>query len=182
MEFLDCVGRARATRSFSDEPVATDDIEFLVEVARMAGSGKNRQPWTFVAVRDAERRETLSSLGDYASPLSEAPVGIVVLTQVRPDDDADLNFDEFDCGRATQNLVLAAAMRGLGTVPQSIRDRAAARELLAVPDDKEVFIAIAVGWPADDPDDVIEGRDKEQVLLETGRRPLDEVLHWERHD
>lgn len=181
MDFSDCVSRAKATRSFRDEPVSKDDIRFIVDVARRAGSGKNRQPWSFVVVRDAERRERLSSFGDYASPLAVAPVGVVVLKQGRPEEDPDLNYNDFDCGRATQNLVLAAAQRGLGTVLQSIRDRDGAAALLSVPDDKEVLIAIAVGWPDEDPDATIEGRDRDEVLVETSRRPLDAVLYWEQH-
>lgn len=174
--------RARATRNFSGKSVSEDEIRFLLDVARRAGSGKNRQPWTFVVVRDDERRKTLSSFGDYASPLEQAPAGIVVMKDVRDSDDSDLNFNEFDCGRAVQNLGLAAASRGLGAVPQSIRDRAAAEELLAVPDDKEVLLAVAVGWPEDESDDTIEGRDKETELQETGRQPLEAVVHWERYE
>lgn len=181
MELLECVHRAKATRSFRNQPVSEADIRFLVDVARKAGSGKNRQPWSFIAVREETRRETLSSFGDYATPLREAPVGVVVLKDVRSGADPDLNFNDFDCGRAVQNMVLAATERGLGIVPQSIRDRTAAAELLSIPDDKEVFIAVAVGWPEDEADETIEGRDRDEVLMANGRRPLDEVLHWEQH-
>jgi nitroreductase len=182
MELLECVNRARATRDFADDPVTEDDVRFLLDTARRAGSGKNRQPWTFVVVRDDERRETLASFGEYASPLEQAPVGIVVLSDIRGSDDDDADFNEFDCGRAVQNLVLAAASRGIGTVPQSIRDLAAAEELLSVPPDKELLVVMAVGHPKRGPDDEIEGIDKEKVLFDTGRRPLDEVVHSERHE
>ncbi|WP_255152275.1 nitroreductase family protein [Halorarius halobius] len=181
MDLLDCVKRARATRDFTNESVAKDDIRFLLDVARRAGSGKNRQPWTFIVIEDEERRKKLASFGEYTSPLEQASAGILIMHDIRRRDDDDINFNEFDCGRAVQNLVLAAASRGLGTVPQSISDQSAAEDLVAAPDDKAVLLAIAVGHPEAEPTNTIEGEAKEDVLLDSGRQSLEEVVYWERH-
>lgn len=178
MDFEECVRRDRATRAFTDEPIPEDTIASLLDTARRAGSGKNRQPWSFVVVRDRERLDTLASFGDYATPLRRAPVGIVILVDKRRDGEV-ARSDVLDCGRAFQNLKLAATNGGLGSVPQAI-DGERADELLEVPGDKTVLIALAVGYP-DDAGDTIEGKPKEEVLEETGRSPLDEQLHRETH-
>lgn len=118
-------------------------------------------------------------MDDYTTPLWSTTVGIVVLVDQR-DDETTLNFDEFDCGRGVQNLKLAATDIRLGTVH---RASAMARppDLLDVPSDKRVPIILALGHPADDQEDRIEGREKSTVLHETGRRSLDDIVHWETH-
>jgi len=102
----------------------------------------------------------------------------VFLMDVR-DENVDLNYDVFDCGRAFQNLKLAATDRGLGSVPQGIH-REKAANLLAVPESKTVLIALAVGHPADE-DETIEGADKSDVLEDMGRHAVDDLVHWETH-
>lgn len=176
MDLLEAIRRDRATRAFTDEPVSEATIEALVDAARRAGSGKNRQPWSFVAVRDPERRATLAEAGTYTSPLREAPVGIVVLVADR-DDGGYTELDVFDCGRAFQNLKLAATAMGLGAVPQFI-DPERAGEVLDAPEDQHVVLALALGHPAE-AEPSIEGRPPEEVLERSGRRPLEAVLRWE---
>lgn len=178
MEFRDCVRDDRATRAYTDEEVSEERIESVIDAARRAGSGKNRQPWSFVVVRERDRLDELASLGTYTTPLRRAPVGIVMLVDGRGDGGV-ADADTFDCGRAFQNMKLAATDMGLGSVPQSV-DRERAGALLDVPEAKVVLIALAVGRPAES-DDTIEGRDKEDVLESMGREGLDELVHWETH-
>lgn len=177
MDLLEAIQRDRATRAFTDEAVPNATVERLIDAARRAGSGKNRQPWSFIAIRDPDRRAALANTGSYTSPLREAPVGIVVLVSDR-EDGPYTELDVFDCGRAFQNLKLAATAMGLGAVPQFI-DRERAGEILGLSSGEHVVIAMALGYPADT-DTAIEGRPAEDVLDRMGRRSLDEVLSWER--
>ena len=52
--FLATVRRRRTVRDYSPEPLLADIIDTAIEAAATAPSGANRQPWTFVVVRDAE--------------------------------------------------------------------------------------------------------------------------------
>lgn len=178
MEFEACVRRDRATRAFRDEPVSEEIIEGVLDVARQAGSGKNRQPWSFVVVRDRDRLDTLASFGRYTTPLERAPVGIVLLVTNRGDGQPRPQ-DVLDCGRALQNLSLAVTDVGLGSVPQAV-DANDAAALLEVPNEKTVLLILAVGYP-DEADDTIEGEPKEAVLESMDRQPLSELVHWETH-
>jgi nitroreductase len=120
----------------------------------------------------------LSSFGEYTTPLKRAPAGIVILMDEREEKEGR-NHDIFDCGRAFQNMKLAATNMGLGSVPQGI-DREQAKKFLNLPDTKSVLIALALGHPAN-PEGTIEGQNKEEVLEEMGRGSLDELIHWEKH-
>ncbi|MGQ0572063.1 MAG: nitroreductase family protein [Armatimonadota bacterium] len=51
-DFNEWMRRRRTVRSFSPEPVPVELIYRSIAVAASAPSGANRQPWTFVVVRD----------------------------------------------------------------------------------------------------------------------------------
>lgn len=180
MDVIDCIRADRATRDFADRSVANETIESLIDNARRAGSGHNRQPWTFIALRDQERIAGLAEFGDYTTPLRRAPVGVVIVLE-RSDNEIHRRHDVFDAGRAAQNLMLTATAEGLGTVPQAFHDREGAGEFLNLPAGKNVFIGLAVGYPAEMSDETIEGVDKQKELDSMGRNPVSEILHWERH-
>jgi len=78
MEVSECIRQDRATRAFNDEPVSENEIISVIELARQSGSGKNRQPWSFIIVQDRDRLDELAAFGEYTTPLRRAPVGIVL--------------------------------------------------------------------------------------------------------
>lgn len=49
----------RSARFFSDAPVDREAIEWAIRIASTAPSGAHRQPWTFVAIRDAETKRRI---------------------------------------------------------------------------------------------------------------------------
>lgn len=51
-----------AVRSFTDDPVDDATLAEILEVARFAPSGGNRQPWRVVSLRDPEVRRRLAAL------------------------------------------------------------------------------------------------------------------------
>ncbi len=51
---LDIIKTRRSVRKFSDEQVAREDIEAILECARFAPSASNSQPWRFLVTEDSE--------------------------------------------------------------------------------------------------------------------------------
>jgi nitroreductase len=180
MELTECIRYDRATREFEDRRIDRSTVEVLIDAARRAGSGHNRQPWTFVAVTDPDRKAELATFGSYTTPLRNAPLGIVIAV-----DESDTRYrhehNVFDCGRAAQNLMLAATDRGLGTCPQGFRDRESAHEFLGLPEGTRVLMGFAVGHPAEEESGEIEGVAKDEELHHPGRKAVGEILHWERY-
>lgn len=180
MDVLDCIADTYAVRTFRDETVSDETVQLVVRAAGQAGSGKNRQPWTFVAVRDEDTLRELAAYGAYTDPLTAAPMGIVLAVHER-DSQYGLWNNIFDCGRAGQNLVLAAATLGLGTVPQAIRDREAAGACLELPDHKHVLMVFAVGYPQSTEGSTSTPDIPAEVFRGKNRKPVEDILHWERH-
>ena len=52
----------RSIREFTDEPVADQDLELILEAARQAPSGENAQPWRFIIVKDEAMRNQMGAI------------------------------------------------------------------------------------------------------------------------
>lgn len=62
MELLDAIRTTGSVRSFTDEPVDDATVAAILDDARFAPSGGNRQPWRVAAVRDPAIRRGLAAL------------------------------------------------------------------------------------------------------------------------
>jgi nitroreductase len=62
MELSEVMRTTPATREFTDEPVDDDVLYRILDHARFAPSGGNRQGWRVVVARDPARRESLRDL------------------------------------------------------------------------------------------------------------------------
>jgi len=163
----------RAIRHFADRPVPDDVTMRILEAGRWTGSSKNTQPWRFVVVRDRATRERLAGCGRYASHLKGAALAIALV--IEPGGRAD-----FDAGRCAQNLMLAAWAHDVGSCIASMHREDAAKAILGVPPEYHLPLAISFGYPSAEPETTIEGQPREQVLAAIGRRPLRDLVHWER--
>ena len=78
-----------AVRDFTDEPVSDAELHDLLDVARFAPSGGNRQPWRVAVIHDRPLRRRLAELcqpvwNEYVAQgaASETPFNAVVPTSV----------------------------------------------------------------------------------------------------
>ena len=62
MELYDVMRTTFAAREFADEPVSDSVLRRILENARFAPSGGNRQGWRVIVVRDAAKRDALGPL------------------------------------------------------------------------------------------------------------------------
>jgi nitroreductase len=161
MDVLEAIRTKRATRQFTSQPVPDDTIRRIVDAGRRSQSSKNDQPWTFVVVRDRETLKQLSECGRYAGHLAGAAFAVALI--------ATPGYD-FDQGQAAAYLQLAAWDLGVGSCIASIHEPERARAILGAPGELQFDTAISFGYPAQPPAAPRPG----------GRKPLDEVVRWER--
>src|SRR5690348_16946773 len=62
MELLDALRSTGAVREFTDEPVPDETVARILDSARFAPSGGNRQGWRVVVVRDPDVRRAVRDL------------------------------------------------------------------------------------------------------------------------
>ena len=71
---LECIQQRRSIRSFRSDPVPDEAIHQMLEAARLAPSGSNRQPWRFIVVTDAEERAGVSKICFNQAFIAQAPL------------------------------------------------------------------------------------------------------------
>lgn len=200
-------GRRRSTRRFKPDRVAPELIEQVLDVARLAPSAANSQPWEFVVVQDADlrRKVALSAASMFAEGrkhdpsfnwstsvqpfLGQAPVVIVVLgdrrmMQAYPTMLRGNVLLRQSLAICVYGLQLAAESLGLATAWGTLQGgapEAEIRALLHVPEHFTVDHLVPLGYP-----DEVEGARATALeparRLAPQRRALESVVHWERYD
>jgi nitroreductase len=70
----EAIRQRRSIRRFRDDPVPREMIDEILEAARLAPSGSNRQPWRFIVVTDPTERAKLSKICWEQAFIEQAPV------------------------------------------------------------------------------------------------------------
>src|SRR5262245_65997364 len=91
MDLIDAMRTTFSCREFTDEPVPDDAIFRILDAARFAPSGGNRQGWRVLVVRDRTVRERMAELvkpvmSRYVAQLAAGETPYNSLTTSRVDD------------------------------------------------------------------------------------------------
>ena len=165
MEVYQCIRSRLTVREFKPDSVPDRVIRQMLQAARWAPSARNRQPWNFVIIQN---RDTLAQIGSIASSggfIGGSPLAVAVVMDRggRP---------EFDAGRSLQQMELAAWSQGVGGCVAGVRgeENEKVKELLGIPEDKELVTVVAFGYPTD-----------EAAARSKARKPISEFAHSERY-
>jgi nitroreductase len=172
METWTAINTIRVVREFADRPIQPESLDRILNAGRRTASSKNRQDWTFIAIRDRAHLRELAGVGRYAAHLAGATVAIA-LVRPRAKNEHQLATFLWDLGRAAQNMVLAAWELGIGSVPATVYDLDLASSLLGLPDDRRCDFLLSFGYPADPSKLTAPNR-------AGGRRSLEELVHQEQ--
>ncbi|GIF38252.1 nitroreductase family protein [Actinoplanes xinjiangensis] len=201
LPLLEALHSTPARRYLSTEPIDDDVIRAILDAAIRGPSAGNGQFWAWIVVRDPDtkkqiagwyregwerhygsRREEILNAPDggamsrrsflaadhLANHLEEAPVWIIpVLLGAAKSTNPRLGSSIYG---AVQHLILAARAHGLGATLTTLHigHEADVRTLLGLPEDALTMALIPLGHPS-------KGR-----WSEPKRRPLDEVVHFEK--
>lgn len=190
------VRRRRMTRTFSDEPVAPELLDRLVDLAARAPSAGKTQGWHLVVLEGADtdrfwrhtlepqRRDGFAFPGLLRAPVIALPFADPMAYAERyaqPDkahtglgagpDAWPTPYWTIDASMAVMTLLLAAEDAGLGALLFAVfHGEAAVRAELGVPDHLQLLGAIALGHPA-----VTESR--RGASAARARRTPGEIIH-----
>jgi nitroreductase len=204
LPLLEALHTTPSRRYLSADPIGDDIVRALLDAAVRGPSGGNRQSWAWIVIRDPDTKHRIAGwyreswdraygsrreeiLGAPESPdgmssrsflaadhlaahLEEAPVWIIpVLRQAATSANPRLGSSIYG---AVQQLMLAARAYGIGSTLTTLHTghEDDVRALLGLPDDALTMALIPLGYPS-------RGR-----WSQPKRRPLDEVVHWDRWD
>ena len=123
MELFDVMRTAFAARSFTKTPVSDQTLRKLLDNARFAPSGGNRQGWKVIAVREAATRARLAALIEptfkrYMAQMlaGEAPYNTIHPSGVTDADIEAVKLPEGLISQVTQAPVVVLVFVDLGVV------------------------------------------------------------------
>ncbi|MGH2582250.1 MAG: nitroreductase family protein, partial [Anaerolineales bacterium] len=141
MQVSEAIRTKRAVREFTNEPLPEDSVQAILNAGRRAQSSKNRQDWAFIAIREREILKKVSKFGMFAGHMSGAALGVLILTPPSEKFYGAL----FDAGQAAACMQLAAWELGIGSCLATLHKAQGAYELLGIPEEWSVLMAISFG-------------------------------------
>lgn len=158
MEVFEAIKGRRSIRNYLDKEVEEEKLKKILEAARWAPSGSNRQPWHFIVVQKQMHRKQLRKAAHDQAFVEEAPIVIVVCTNE--------GANMVNIGLAMQNICLEAYALGLGTCIVGWFESDEVDELLEIPKKFTSAYLIPLGYPKEEPT--------------SDRKDLEDIVHYEK--
>lgn len=167
----DLIKKNRSFRRFyQDHVLDIETLTGLVDLARLSASAANLQPLRYILSVDSQKNSQIFSylgwagyLKDWNGPEEgERPSGYIIILS---DSEKANDFVGYDCGIASQSILLGAREKGLGGCMIASIKRQKLRSLLNIDDRYKILLIIAIGKP------------KEEVVIETVGSD-DKIRYW----
>jgi nitroreductase len=170
MDLKHLIEQRFSVRNFKNVAVPKEKIIQILEMARLAPSSVNYQPWHFIVITRKAKLEALAKC--YPRPwFLTAPLVIVACVNRkeawhRVKDNKD--YGDVDIAIAVDHLTLAATSLGLGTCWVCNFDAEMCSETLELPSHLEPLVLVPMGFAIPEPP-------------EKKRKKLDEIVSWEKY-
>ena len=144
---MDAIFRRRSIRKYRPVPVDDEKLRYLLRAGMSAPSSGNDQEWEFLVIRSPRTMEQIMEFDSYAGALKTAPLCIALCADMRRVSEPDQLCWVQDLSAAAQNMLVAAADLGLGSLWMGLypEQRSALRPLLALPESVEPLMLLAFG-------------------------------------
>ncbi len=163
MDAIEVLKTRRSVRTYRSGTVPKEILEEIIDCGRLAPSANNGQPWEFVVVTDSGMRRKIAEATDFGRFIAQAAACVVVLSH-------ETKYYLEDGSAASENIMLAARAHGLGSCWVAGDKKPYAVDicrLVGAPAGTKLISLLAIGFPAE--------------VGEPAKRPLNEVLHWEKY-
>jgi nitroreductase len=149
MSALDIMRTRRSVRSFLDEPVSDEDAVKILDAARLAPSGGNRQRWRFIYINDDRVLRMVK--GCCPGFYGDAPAAIVAGLEHEEGAFGGAGYEGvvgvLDIGFAAENILLAAHALGLGGCAIASFNAGCLSRVLNLPGGFRPVLVISLGHP-----------------------------------
>ncbi len=150
---LEIIQKRRSIRNFTNQPINDEQLNYLLECARLAPSAVNFQPWHFILVKTENARQKIRQCYD-RKWFATAPLYLIACANTsqswkRPADGKD--HADIDVAIAVEHICLAATELGLGCCWVCNFDVVKCCELFELPQELRPVAILPVGFPAAQP-------------------------------
>lgn len=153
MELMELLKTRRTYRRFLQKEVPQEVLDEILEAARLASSAANKQPLTYIVIRDPQKVEQVFGHTKWAAYLppeqgqpreGEHPALFIAVVENM---DRNRNCDT-DAGLAISNMTLAAWNHGVGSCMIGACDKPALSKLFGLTENQVLHTVVAFGYPS----------------------------------
>ena len=149
MELYKGLMTRRSIRAYTADKIEYHVVEDIIKAGMYAPSAVNCQPWHFMIIDDREIFQKIMDIHPYSSMLKGAQYAILVMGDEKLQHGP--GYWVVDCAAVTQNILLAAHSKGIGSVWVGLHPREQRKEgikkLFDLPDHIHPFSIISLGYP-----------------------------------
>lgn len=165
MDFLELAKKRYSVRAYKSTPVEDEKLKEMLEAARMAPTGANRQSFQLIVIHTKDREEELRPIYN-KDWFVQAPIIICACATTSPGQSYDEGRSYGNVAIVMDHLILAATNLGLGTCWIGAFNPDAARGILGLPKDVKPIVFATVGYSDDEPRPKV-------------RKSIDELIRYE---
>jgi len=161
----------RSIRSYKDQEIEEDKLNYVLQAFRKAPSAKNLQPWKLVVIKNKKILTDIAIACNNQTFMEEAPV---IIAACAKEEEAYGSMGGYmssypiDIAIALEHLILAATEKGLGTCWIGAFKEQLVKDILGVPENVRVVALTPLGYPA-----------REASIR--GRKPLTEIISYDKY-
>ena len=143
----------RTYRRFEQKEITQDIVDEILAAARLASSAANRQPLSYIVVRQPSKRQEVFAHTKWAGALppelgqpkeNERPVLFIAVVE-----NLDINPEcDTDAGLAISNMTLAAWNKGVGSCMIGACNKTALSEMFGLTEKQRLHTVVAFGYPS----------------------------------
>lgn len=152
-QLMELLGTRRTYRRFEQREIGQEIVDEILMAARLASSAANRQPLSYIVIREPEKAAEVFAYTRWAGALppeqgqpkeGERPVLFIAVIE-----NLNINRDcDTDAGLAISNMTLAAWNRGVGSCMIGACDKAALSEMFGLTENQKLHTVVAFGYPS----------------------------------
>ncbi len=170
MSFFELINKRESCRDFSDKKVDKELLVKCIEAAHIAPSACNSQPWSFVVVNSEQKGPLIAKClqtAGFNKFADNVPAFIVICEEeAKLIGGVSQKYAQGDVGIATASICYAATELGLSTCIMGSIDHEMLKEILNLPENKNIRLVLAVGYASND------------KIRNKVRKPIDEIMTY----
>lgn len=149
---MELLATRRTYRRFEQREVSQEIIDEIIIAARLASSAANKQPLSYIVVKDADKVANVFEQTKWAGYLppeigqpkeDERPVLFIAVVE-----NLDINRDcDTDAGLAISNMTLAAWNHGVGSCIIGACNKVKLSEMFGLNEEQKLHTVVAFGYP-----------------------------------
>jgi len=167
MDFLELAKQRYSVRAYKSTPVEDEKLNYILEAARIAPTGANRQAFQLIVIHTKGRERELRPIYN-RDWFVQAPILICACATASQGQSFNEGRSYGNVAIVVDHLILAATHLELGTCWIGAFNPDAAREILGLPDELKPIVFATVGYSDDEPRPKV-------------RKSIDELVRYEHY-